>query len=100
MLGGRPSSEWVAQYSHSHEHPVNRVCHTIGIPMIVVSVLLLLASIFWHVLWPWAVGLFVAGWIFQFVGHAFEGKAPEFFHDWRFLFVGVRWWLAKMRGRA
>jgi hypothetical protein len=21
-------------------------------------------------------------------------------HDWRFLFVGLRWWIAKMRGRA
>jgi hypothetical protein len=36
----------------------------------------------------------------QFVGHAFEGKPPEFFRDWRFLFVGLRWWVAKMRGRA
>ena len=36
----------------------------------------------------------------QFLGHAFEGKRPEFFHDWRFLFVGLRWWVAKMRGRA
>jgi uncharacterized membrane protein YGL010W len=40
------------------------------------------------------------GWILQFVGHYFEGKAPEFFHDWRFLLVGLRWWLAKIRGRA
>ena len=23
-----------------------------------------------------------------------------FFHDWRFLFVGLRWWVAKVRGRA
>jgi uncharacterized membrane protein YGL010W len=38
--------------------------------------------------------------MFQFVGHAFEGKPPEFFHDWRFLLVGARWWMAKMRGRA
>jgi uncharacterized membrane protein YGL010W len=46
------------------------------------------------------LGLFVGGWLFQFVGHAVEGKPPEFFHDWRFLFVGVRWWVAKMRGRV
>ena len=44
--------------------------------------------------------LFVVGWIFQFVGHAFEGKPPEFMKDWRFLFVGVRWWLAKVQGKA
>ena len=48
----------------------------------------------------WALGLFVLGWIFQFVGHAFEGKPPEFFSDWRFLFVGVRWWWAKIHGKA
>jgi uncharacterized membrane protein YGL010W len=40
------------------------------------------------------------GWIFQFVGHAFEGKPPEFFSDWRFLLVGARWWAAKVRGRV
>jgi hypothetical protein len=33
------------------------------------------------------------------VAPAFEGKPPEFFHDWRFLFVGLRWWMAKVRGR-
>jgi uncharacterized membrane protein YGL010W len=57
--------------------------------------------ILWHTrFWILAVGLFVVGWIFQFVGHAFEGKPPEFFQDWRFLFVGLRWWLAKMTGKA
>jgi uncharacterized membrane protein YGL010W len=49
--------------------------------------------------WP-ALALFVVGWIFQFIGHAVEGKPPEFFKDWRFLFVGLRWWLAKMAGKA
>ena len=39
MLGGRPWDEWIAQYGHSHEHPVNRFCHTIGIPLIVGSLL-------------------------------------------------------------
>ncbi len=46
------------------------------------------------------LGLFVLGWSFQFLGHYIEGKPPEFVHDWRFLFVGLRWWLAKMRGQA
>jgi len=46
------------------------------------------------------VTLFVTGWALQFIGHAFEGKRPEFFHDWRFLFVGLRWWVAKVRGRV
>jgi len=53
-----------------------------------------------HGLWPWALALFVVGWIFQFVGHWYEKKPPEFLKDWRFLFVGLRWWFAKLRGRA
>jgi len=68
--------------------------------MIVVSIVVLAASPIVPGTWKIALALFVVGWIFQFVGHAFEGKPPEFFHNWRFLFVGLRWWLAKVRGRA
>jgi uncharacterized membrane protein YGL010W len=100
MLGNRSSAEWIAQYATSHQHPVNRACHTLGIPTILVSVVLFAATFFYHRLWIYAAALFVVGWVFQFIGHAFEGKAPEFFHDWRFLFVGVRWWWAKMRGKT
>ncbi|HXE91627.1 MAG TPA: DUF962 domain-containing protein [Terriglobales bacterium] len=99
-MAPRTSEEWIAQYASSHTHPVNRFCHTIGIPMIVVSLLVLAGEWFMSGLWKLAVALFVVGWIFQFVGHAFEGKPPEFFKDPRFLFVGVRWWLAKLRGKA
>ena len=100
MLGNRTSEQWIAQYSSSHQHPINRLCHTLGIPLIMVSVAVLVATFFVHHLWPYALGLFVLGWIFQLVGHAFEGKPPEFLHDWRFLFVGVRWWWAKINGKA
>ena len=60
MLGNRSNEEWIAEYATAHTHPVNRVCHTIGIPMIAISVLLALAS----------------------------------------FFVGLRWWFAKLRGKA
>jgi len=100
MLGGRTSEQWIAQYSSSHQHPANRLCHTLGIPTILLSLPFLIAGIFFHRLLLVALVLFLAGWGFQFVGHAFEGKPPEFFHDWRFLFVGVRWWWAKIHGRA
>ena len=100
MLGGRPWDDWIARYATSHQHPVNRACHTLGIPLIVLSLIVALVSLFVSGLWIAALTLFVVGWILQFVGHAFEGKPPEFFHDWRFLFVGLRWWVAKMRGRA
>ena len=100
MLGNRTNEQWIAQYASSHRHPVNRACHTLGIPTILLSVAVFLASIFFHRLWPYALALFLLGWIFQFIGHAFEGKPPEFFSDWRFLFVGVRWWWAKIHGKA
>jgi uncharacterized membrane protein YGL010W len=100
MLGNRTSEQWVAQYAASHQNKVNRACHTLGIPTILVSLAVGVAAIFIHHLWICAVALFALGWIFQFIGHAFEGKPPEFFHDWRFLFVGVRWWWAKINGKA
>jgi len=100
MLGNRTTSEWIAEYAGSHQHPVNRVCHTIGIPLIAISVVLFVVAVFVHGLWRPALILFVIGWVFQFVGHAFEGKPPEFLKDWRFLFVGLRWWWAKLRGRV
>jgi uncharacterized membrane protein YGL010W len=95
MLGSKPWDQWIDEYSCSHQHPVNRVCHFIGIPLIVFSLLTFLIGVFVPSIRTLALALFVAGWIFQFVGHAFERKRPEFFHDWRFLFVGLRWWLEK-----
>lgn len=100
MLGSRPMSDWIRQYAESHQHPLNRWLHTVGIPMIVGALALAAAAPWWPGLWWPAASLFVAGWALQFVGHAVEGKPPEFFKDWRFLFVGVRWWLAKLQGKA
>jgi uncharacterized membrane protein YGL010W len=100
LMGGGTPEEWIAQYASSHQHPINRLCHTLGIPLIVIAIVWLIIA--WFVsASPWIpVSVFAAGWVLQFVGHAFEGKVPEFFHDWRFLFVGLRWWMAKIRGRA
>ena len=100
MFGGQTSEQWIAKYQRSHQHPVNRVCHTYGIPTILVSLAFFAAGFVSHRLWWIALALFLLGWLLQFIGHAFEGKPPEFFHDWRFLFVGVRWWWAKINGRA
>lgn len=100
MLGGRSWDEWIAQYSTSHQHPMNRLMHTVGIPLIAASLPLFLVAAFVRELWPVPLTMFVVGWVLQFIGHAFEGKPPEFIRDWRFLFVGLRWWFAKVRGRA
>jgi uncharacterized membrane protein YGL010W len=99
MLGNRTWDEWIRQYSSSHQNPVNRACHTLGIPLILISILIAPVTLWRPQRWWLPAGLFVTGWLLQFVGHAFEGKRPEFFSDWRFLFVGARWWFAKMAGK-
>jgi uncharacterized membrane protein YGL010W len=100
VLGDRTWDEWIRQYATSHQNPVNRACHMVGIPMIAISVLMA-PLLPWRPSW-WALpaSLFGFGWFLQFVGHAVERKPPEFFRDWRFLLVGVRWWIAKVTGRA
>jgi uncharacterized membrane protein YGL010W len=37
---------------------------------------------------PTSIGVFVAAWIGQFIGHHIEGKKPSFFEDLRFLLIG------------
>ena len=96
----RTKRDWVGEYSESHQHPVNRFCHTIGIPLIAISLPFLAIGFANHTRLLIPALIFAFGWLLQFIGHAFEGKPPEFFRDWRFLFVGLRWWFAKITGRA
>ena len=98
MMGGRTWDDWIDEYSESHQHPLNKLTHTFGIPMIVLALLLIIPSLFVAGLWRWSLGLFIVGWVLQFIGHYFEGKPPEFFKDYRFLFVGLRWWFKKILG--
>ena len=100
MLGGQSWDEWISRYGHSHQHPLNRLCHTLGIPLIALSIPLFLVALAVPGFWRIPLAMFVVGWILQFLGHAIERKPPEFFRDWRFLLVGLRWWIAKVRGRA
>jgi uncharacterized membrane protein YGL010W len=41
-------------------------------------------------------GIFVAGWIAQFIGHKLEGKKPSFFEDIQYLWVGPLFVLSKL----
>ena len=96
MYFGRSWSSWIDEYQKSHTNRWNQLFHLFGIPTVVLSIVLLLLSIFIKPLFLWGLALFGIGWVAQFVGHWFEGKPPEFVKDWRFLFVGVRWWLKKL----
>ncbi len=51
MFFGRSWDEWIEQYAQSHQHPVNRFCHTIGIPLIALSLPLFLVAPFVHGFW-------------------------------------------------
>jgi uncharacterized membrane protein YGL010W len=72
-------------YKEKHRHPLNKLSHSIGIPMIVLSLPLFFFN------WKWALALFVVGWVFQFVGHAIEGNQPAFFKNPAYLIVGPMW---------
>jgi len=126
----QPATVLFEEYGSYHRDPRNRLCHEIGIPLIVLAIEALLrmadgaglvalgltlvvaayyvaiartAAIpaiaglvaLWflagYVTWPWAIAAFVAGWIFQFVGHAYEGKKPAFLTNFVHLLVGPLW---------
>lgn len=40
-----------------------------------------------------SLGIFVAAWIVQFIGHKIEGKKPSFIDDLKFLLIGPAWLL-------
>jgi uncharacterized membrane protein YGL010W len=83
------AQSFIEKYKAEHRHPMNRLTHSIGIPMIVVSLV-------WF-FFDWKIGLtlFVVGWILQFIGHAFEGNRPAFFSNPVYLLVGPLWLVKK-----
>jgi uncharacterized membrane protein YGL010W len=135
-----------ADYSSHHQTAGNQACHSVGIPVIVFSLLALLQqvplftasghtvtlgevvvvavtcyyltldtalalgmlafsalSLYVGRSLPWTVslGLFVFGWILQFVGHSvYEKRSPAFLKNFVHLLVGPLWILAKAMRRA
>jgi uncharacterized membrane protein YGL010W len=45
---------------------------------------------------PISIGIFVAAWIAQFIGHRIEGKKPSFFEDLQYLWVGPIFVVSKL----
>jgi uncharacterized membrane protein YGL010W len=41
-----------------------------------------------HLSWELSVGAFILGWIFQLVGHRFEGNKPKFLENLVYLLIG------------
>jgi uncharacterized membrane protein YGL010W len=79
-------SEYMARYDHEHTNRWNKVCHGIGIPLVIAGLILL-------ILLSWRIGLalFVLGWILLFGGHRIEGNKPAFFQGVVYFLVGPIW---------
>lgn len=88
-----PKTSFLETYREKHKNRANKALHTIGIPMIVVSLLVVFFD------WRWGLSLFVFGWLLQFIGHAFEGNKPAFFKNPIYLIVGPVWWVKKLIGK-
>jgi len=83
----------IDNYKAKHQHPLNKLCHMIGIPMITVSWPLFFFN------WRWALALFGTGWILQLIGHAIEGNQPAFFRNPIYLVIGP-WWFVRHAAQA
>lgn len=81
--------EMFQKYQNDHQHPMNKFFHFIGIPTIVASLFIFFVNM------KIGLFLFVVGWIFQFIGHAFEGKKPTFLSNPAFLIVGPIYFFKK-----
>ncbi len=139
MTSDKPLARHLAKYREYHRDQRNVLTHSVGIPMIVLSITTLLARPMWveggiaitpaiiaaglaavfylrldlltgvlmtallavfvtagHIIAhtsdaAWlggGIGLFVIGWIFQLVGHKFEGRKPAFVDDLRSFLLG------------
>jgi uncharacterized membrane protein YGL010W len=82
-------TSFMENYKAKHTHPLNRMTHNVGIPLIVISLPLFFFG------WRWAVTLFILGWILQFIGHAIEGNQPAFFRHPIYLVIGPLWLLRR-----
>ena len=82
-----------------------RLSRPLGAAMLVVFVILgLITETLYRALGPatllWlAIGVFVAAWVGQFVGHLIEGRRPSFFTDLAYLLIGPAWLTGKVMRR-
>jgi hypothetical protein len=64
-FAGKARANWIDR----HQHPFNYGIHLLGIPLTLIGLVLLFV-----LPWYWGVGVFVLGYLLQFVGHRVEGN--------------------------
>ena len=90
----------IAFYDETHQDPVNRVLHTVGIPMILGGAIGMLAAPRYTPPWWIANGSWTVGWALNFVGHGvFEKSAPAFAEDPLSFLAGPAWDFVRLRDR-
>jgi hypothetical protein len=88
-------------YEETHQDPVNRKLHIVGIPIIVGGAAGLLLFPSWRPLWMLSAGAFTFGWVLNLIGHGvFEKNAPAFADDPLAFVAGPVWDLTQLRTRG
>lgn len=89
--------DYMRAYHDDHQHPVNKLTHMIGIPLILASLPVI------PVVPKVGLPMFGVGWAFQFAGHFFENKKPSFTRDPLYLAIGPVWiaveWIEMLTGQ-
>ncbi len=65
----RPLRRILLNWLERHQHPFNFWIHLVGIPCAVAGVVLLCLQ-----MWLWGAGLFILGYLLQYIGHRVEGN--------------------------
>jgi uncharacterized membrane protein YGL010W len=73
-----PPSKLVLNWLERHRNPVSFALHMVGIPPTILAVLLIPVYVYCLSIpvFLFALGLFVGGYLIQFLGHALEGTDP------------------------
>lgn len=67
----------------------------VSLSLLMAAVIFAMAAVAPYAPAPLVWSLFVLGWIFQFVGHRYEGRSPAFLTNLSHLLVGPMWILAE-----
>ncbi|MCB9593181.1 MAG: DUF962 domain-containing protein [Sandaracinaceae bacterium] len=90
----------IEHYDATHQHPTNRVLHTVGIPMIVGGFVGMLGAPRFSPPWWIANGSWTAGWALNFIGHGlYEKGEPAFATDPLGPIAGPVWDFVRLRDK-
>ena len=85
---GKPMTEWVSEYAAGHQHAINRLMHTWGIPMIAISIPMFgLCFVEPQIFWL-AATLFIIGGYYSLSATGLKERHPSFLRTGAFCLSG------------